>query len=94
MRLRTLICRYGLDDSVILVPWLSRAETLGYMKHAMFYLTTSLYEGLPIAVLESLALGKAVVSSDVIGNRDCVKDEYNGFLLPMDADLFAKNVVN
>jgi glycosyltransferase involved in cell wall biosynthesis len=87
---KTLINRYGLEDSVILVPWLSRAETLGYMKHAMFYLTTSLYEGLPIAVLESLALGKAVVSSDVIGNRDCVKDEYNGFLLPMDADLFAQ----
>ena len=85
-----LICRYGLEDCVFLVPWLCRAETLGYLKHAMFYLTTSLYEGLSIAVLEALAMGKAVVSSNVIGNRDCVKDGYNGFLLPMDADQFAK----
>ena len=39
-------------------------------------------------------MGKAIVSSDVIGNRDCVKDGYNGFLLPMDADLFADKCCN
>lgn len=87
---KVLVTKSGLDDCFIMVPWLSRAETLGYLKHAMFYLTTSLYEGLPIAVLEALALGKAVISSDVLGNRDCVKDGCNGYLLPMDADAFAE----
>lgn len=87
---KMLITKYGLDDCFIMVPWLSRAETLGYLKHAMFYLTTSLYEGLPIAVLEALAMKKAVVSSDVLGNRDCVKDGHNGFLLPMGADAFSE----
>ena len=87
---KALITKYGLDDCFIMVPWLSRAETLGYLKYAMFYLTTSFYEGLPIAVLEALAMKKAVVSTDVLGNRDCVKDNYNGFLLPMDADKFAE----
>ena len=86
---KSLIHKYGLDDYIILMPWLSRAETLGYLKYALFYLTTSLYEGLPIAVLEALAMRKAIVSSDVIGNRDCVKNNDNGFLLPMDADVFA-----
>ncbi len=87
---KALVKKYRLENSFVFVPWLSRAETLGYLEHAMFYLTTSLYEGLPIAVIEALAMGKAVVSSDVIGNRDCVKDNYNGFLLPMDADMFAE----
>jgi len=87
---KALITKYGLDDCFIMVPWLNRTETLGYLKHAIFYLTTSLYEGLPIAVLEALAMGKAVVSSDVLGNRDCVKNNYNGFLLPMDAEKFAE----
>lgn len=86
---KALVNKYGLDECFVMLPWLSRAETLGYLKHAMFYMTTSLYEGLPIAVLEALAMGKAVVSSDVLGNRDCVKDGYNGFLLPIDADKFA-----
>lgn len=87
---KALVTKYGLDDCFIMLPWLSHAETLGYLKHAMFYLTTSLYEGLPIAVLEAMAMGKAIVSSDVIGNRDCVKNGYNGCLLPMDADRFAE----
>lgn len=86
---KALVSKYGLDDCFVLLPWLSRAETLGYLKHSMFYFTTSLYEGLPIAVLEALAMGKAVVSSDVLGNRDCVIDGFNGKLLPMDANCFS-----
>lgn len=86
---KALVSQYGLDDYFVMVPWLSHAETLGYLKYAQVYLTTSLYEGLPIAVLEAMAMGKAIVSSDVIGNRDCVKDGENGMLLPMDADKMA-----
>lgn len=88
-----LISKYGLGECFVLVPWLSHAETLGYLKYAQLYLTTSLYEGLPIAVLEAMAMGKAVVSSDVIGNKDCVEDGCNGYLLPTDdADGFAEKV--
>lgn len=89
---KRLISNYGLDDVIVLLPWLSHAETLGYLKHSLLYLTTSLYEGLPIAVLEAMALGKAVVASNVIGNRDCVRDGQNGWLLPLDATLFAEAI--
>ena len=65
---------------------------MSIVKHAQIYLTTSLYEGLPIAVLEALAMGKPIVSSNVIGNQDCVKNEVNGYLLPMDADRMADAV--
>lgn len=86
---KALMADFGLEDSFVMLPWLSHAETLGYLKYAQVYLTTSLYEGLPIAVLEAMAMGKAIVSSDVIGNRDCVKDGENGMLLSMDADRMA-----
>lgn len=86
------IRRYGLEDVVKLLPWTSHKETLGYLRQSLLYITTSLYEGLPIAVLEAMAMGKAIVSSDVIGNKDCVKDGYNGYLLPMDAEAFAEKV--
>lgn len=89
---KALIHQYGMDDSFVMVPWLSHAETLGYLKYAQVYLTASLYEGLPIAVLEAMAMGKPIVSSDVIGNNDCVKDGENGYLLPMDADRMADAV--
>ena len=90
--MKELIVSYELENHMKLLPWLSHEETLGYLKHAMLYLTTSLYEGLPIAVLEAMAMGKTIVASDVIGNRDCVKNCYNGFLLPMDAELIAEKI--
>ncbi len=88
--MQRMIKEYGMQETIKILPWVSHEEALGYLKYSLFYLSTSIYEGLPIAVLEAMALGKAIVASDVIGNRDCVKDCYNGRLLPMDADIFAK----
>lgn len=87
---KSAVAEYGLGDVVEMLPWISHEETMRYIERSHFYLTTSLYEGLPIAVLEAMALGKAIVSSDVIGNNDCISDGQNGFLLPLDADKFAE----
>ena len=77
------------DDSK---PYMRNGEALknGYLRQPLFYLTTSLYEGLPITVLEAMAMGKAIVATDMIGNKDCVRDGENGFLLANDADAFAE----
>lgn len=83
-----------LDDMISLVPWISHDECLGYLKSALFYVTTSLYEGLPLSVIEAMSLGKAVIASDVAGNRDCVCDGKNGYLLPLDSDVFADKIVS
>lgn len=87
-----LIADYKLTEVIKLLPWLSHNDTLGYLKQSLLYFTTSLYEGLPIAVLEAMAMKKAIISSDVIGNRDCVKNGYNGYLLPMEANTFANKI--
>ena len=66
---------------------------MGYVKNVLFYLTTSRYEGLPLAVIEAMSLGKCIVASDVFGNKDCVKDGYNGYLLPLQENLFTKKII-
>lgn len=91
--LKEKIKDYDLTDTITLKPWISHEECLGYLQRATLYVTTSLYEGLPLSVIEAMSLGKAVVASDVVGNKDCVKDGINGYLLPLDADRFAERVV-
>lgn len=88
--MKALIDAYQLQNVMKLIPWCSHEETLGYVSRSTIYMTTSLYEGLPIAVLEAMSLGKPIVASNVIGNKDCVKDMFNGFLLPLDAEKFAR----
>jgi len=51
------------------------------------YLQTSLWEGLPIAVLEAMALEKPVIASNIIGNKDIVIHNETGFLFDEISDL-------
>lgn len=90
--MKKLIHQYDMDDTFYLLPWLSHEETLKYVKGSMLYFMTSLYEGLPISVIEAMSLGKAIVASDVLGNKDCVKDGYNGYLLPLKEEVFVEKM--
>lgn len=74
---------YGLNDAVVLKEWADHDTTMEYVKDSLFYLTVSRYEGLPLAVIEAMALGKCIVASNVVGNVDCVKDGYNGRVLDL-----------
>ncbi|MBO5868892.1 MAG: glycosyltransferase family 4 protein [Oscillospiraceae bacterium] len=40
-------------------------------------------EGLPMSVMEAEATGRGIITSDTIGCKDTVKDNYNGFLVPV-----------
>lgn len=44
------------------------------------YIQTSLWEGLPIAVLEAMSLKKPVIATNVIGNKDIIVHGESGFL--------------
>lgn len=90
--MKKLIHQYDMDDTFYLLHWLSHEETLKYVKGSLLYFMTSLYEGLPISVIEAMSLGKAIVASDVLGNKDCVKDGYNGYLLPLKEEVFVEKM--
>lgn len=91
-QMKHMISEYSLEDTIKLFPWLDHDETMRYVKGALFYLTTSRYEGLPLAVIEAMSLQKCIVASDVLGNKDCVKDGYNGYLIPLQEELFVEQI--
>ena len=82
--MKTQIAESGLAHCFVLKPWLSHEETMGYVRQSTVFFMTSLYEGLPISVIEAMALRKPVVATRVIGNIDCVTDGENGFLTSLD----------
>lgn len=73
------IRRYQLSDSVLLLGWrLDIPEVLAAMD---VFVLTSLWEGLPVSVLEAMAAGKSVVVTDTGGISEIIRDSENGFLI-------------
>ena len=58
--------------------WINKNEILHYLSSADIYLSTSLWEGLPLSVLEAMSVGVPLVLSNCVGNKDLIKD--NGYL--------------
>jgi glycosyltransferase involved in cell wall biosynthesis len=75
------IAYLGLQQNITLLKWTSRNDIFRIINDAKLYISTARYEGLPYAVVESLALGKALVLSNADGNRDLIEDGKNGFLI-------------
>lgn len=67
----------GLDNVIVHGPK-SRDEGLKIMSDAGTFLMASRWEGLPIAPVEAMAMGLAVVISDVNGNQEVVRDSVEG----------------
>lgn len=68
------------NDQVQVTGWVTPDEVQNYLKQVDVYISTSLWEGLPLSVLEAMALGKPLLLSDCVGNVDTVEQGVNGFL--------------
>jgi glycosyltransferase involved in cell wall biosynthesis len=81
----------GISDRVVFAGWWSEIEKV--YADADITALTSDNEGTPVCLIESLSSGVPVVSTDVGGVRDVVKDGESGFLVPKgDAAAFAASV--
>lgn len=59
---------------------LDRNVALKELNAIDIYIQTSVWEGLPIAVLEAMVMKKPVLATNVIGNKDIVVPNETGFL--------------
>ena len=79
-RLEALIRELRLQDVVRLLGW---RRDVADLLHAMdIFLLTSLFEGLPRAVLQAMAAGVPVVATAVDGIPEVVEDGVSGLLVP------------
>ena len=67
-------------DNITVTGWVKREEAIALCMKSQIFLLPSLWEGLPISLLEAMYMKKLVIVSDVIGNRDVVHNCVNGFV--------------
>ncbi|MGC9357942.1 MAG: glycosyltransferase family 4 protein [Anaerolineae bacterium] len=80
--LESLVAELGVGDCVNFVGWVSQEEVRRYLHEADIFVLPSLMEGLSIALLQAMASGLPLVTSDAVGNRDVVHHDENGFVVP------------
>ena len=80
--LKESILSRRLEKHICLAGKRRRQEVFDLLSMADIYVSSSLWEGLPVAVLEAMAFRLPVVATDVIGNREAVVDRETGLLVP------------
>lgn len=58
-----------------------QSDVRPYLKQCSTYILPSYHEGTPKTVLEAMAIGRPIITSDAPGCRETVTDGYNGFLV-------------
>lgn len=77
-KIENMIEGLGLERFVTMTGY--RTDIPNILASIDVVLMPSLWEGLPMALLEGMAMGKAVLASSVGGIPDAIEDGYNGFL--------------
>jgi glycosyltransferase involved in cell wall biosynthesis len=75
------IDRRGLRGTVALLGIKSAAEIRDYLQRARAFVLPSFAEGLPVVIMEALALGRPVIATAIAGIPELV-DEACGWLIP------------
>ncbi|MCE9611068.1 MAG: glycosyltransferase family 4 protein [Chthoniobacter sp.] len=77
------IARHGLGERVRLTGWLDAPTVQRVLAQADALVMPSLSEGLPVAAIEALKHGLAIIASDIPGMRDVLADGVNGRVFPV-----------
>lgn len=78
-KLKRTISINGLNESVVLLG--NRSDILSQMASSDLFLMSSIYEGLPIALIEAAASGLPCIVTDVGGCREIVETCCNGIVV-------------
>jgi len=83
-RIKKLIRKYRLQGKVLHLKNISDEFMFQLYTLADISVTPTLYEGgcPPLVVLEAMACGKPVVTTNILNMREAIKDEVSGFLVP------------
>ena len=91
-KVEKLIDKLGLRSKLFLIGW--RSDIQDVLNTLDVFVLTSLWEGLPISVLEAMALGRPVIVTNTGGISEVISEAETGYLVPpKDMDNMSKRLV-
>lgn len=66
--------------NISVTGWKERKEVLQILNENDIFILTSLWEGLPLSLLEAMYMKKLCIVNNCIGNRDVIVNNENGFI--------------
>ena len=79
LKIKRLIDKENLTDYIRILGY--RHDAVKILKCLDFYISSSLSEGLPISMLEALALGIPTIATEITGNKDILCNSTFGVLV-------------
>lgn len=81
----------GLENQIHFLGY--RKDIPKLLKISNLAVSSARQEGLPVNLMEAMYVGLPIVASDCRGNRDLVKNGYNGFITDIDdSDIFPEKI--
>jgi glycosyltransferase involved in cell wall biosynthesis len=78
--LRDLSASFEIQDRVTFIAWLPNPEFIKKVAESAVFVLPSMYEGMPVAVMEAMASGKPIIASNVPGPKDIITHGRDGYL--------------
>lgn len=74
-------CRLGIIDKITFLGWVQGSRKADLLARATVFVLPSYNEGLPVGILEAMAVGLPVISTTVGGIPDAVENGVEGLLI-------------
>lgn len=81
-QIEAMVVQYGLQQHVELTGWLSNAAVRQQILASQIMVLPSFAEGLPVVIMEALALGRPVISTYIAGIPELLENNLCGWLVP------------
>ena len=92
-QIKSLIKEKKLDNNIEVIGWINFKNKIELLKKVSTVLLPSYNEGLPMSILEGMASGKAIISTDVGGIPELVENNINGLVIsPGDISALSKAI--
>lgn len=76
------MAEHGLQDRVSITGWISNEQVRQELEAARALVLPSFAEGLPVVIMEAMALGRPVLTTSIAGIPELVRHGTDGWLIP------------